>query len=257
MVGQPEVAGALRVPGTSLAFDLGDRTHEIAGGRDQCEKFFQQFGIRYTDQSLVELSEREEADLRARHAGNRNLRAWQPRAKAIAIDSDHAAFALREVIASLPDLVKLRIERCRGVALMDFGDLQTSVWGWLFRLQQFPAFPLQVHYFADWVARRAALSGIHGSGKASCLSPVSKGGFRQTWNARSRLLLELVISGRSGARATAIAGIYRWTRENGGPQQGEKMLLGAAASLTHGLRGDELKRLFSSRDEEALALNAS
>jgi len=246
-IADPRVAAALGRETCALSLDLGDRVHQLDGGREECERLFQAYGIRYVDQDLAELTPEEEDALRQRHPNNRNLPAWVPTAKSISVASDHALFAIREALASLPKRpCRLTIERCRSVALMDFGDRR----GWLHRLNLFPAFPLQIHYLADWISRQGAYATLWGPEAWDALGILAHRGWLLPWSGRSGELLDWTLAGLSGRRPEALAAVHAWSSRNPRPCEAEALLLSCAEALGGELEGAELLKLF---DLSALA----
>ncbi|MEI6972484.1 MAG: hypothetical protein WCL44_13330, partial [bacterium] len=238
----PKVAPAIANGGASLAFDLGDRTIPLAG-RKECETVFQATGLRYLDQSLVSLTPAERDQLinsLPRDEGD-TYHEWTPEKKTVVIDSDHALFGLKEALSGL-GITGAKVHRSRAVALMDFGDIDS----WTWRLGRFPAFPLQIHYLADWVSY---VAGRKNAGMAlqewKPLESFFADGFVQKYSPATRQLLEIVLCGRHGKHGKAVADTAKWLRENPEPGPAEKMLLDTVASWAGSLEGADLGMMFT------------
>ena len=246
VVAHPDVSAALRHEDSSLSLDLGDRTMEGESGRTRCEQIFQTYGLRYTDQSLSGQLSNEEIDtLIDFYPECRNYLPWVPNANVISIASDHAMFALREALAPLPSRFMGSTERCRAVGLIDFENNSR----WLYRLYQLPAYPRQVHYFADWIARQSARAAVRGEYETRCLGSLFESGYSQELTSRTQSLLNAIITGLNGRKAEAIKSVSAWLEDAPPIGRAEQMLLDLASDWPGRLGGHELRELFALESE--------
>lgn len=249
-----EIKNALGSDGTSIALDVGERT---AGFRDvvaylqNCETFFQDFGLRYLDQHLkygLTLEERRDAWDYLLLVFKRNNRLPKHWPDSVIIDAEgqiqpdeetlsritgyriwdrpggrlmHSVTAsdglkfLREGLAALHHSKQPNIARSRGVCLFNFDDNRDRLKeDWMLKLDSFPCFPYQIHYLADWIATSGAVKiGRPGRNSTDAFASFFEEGFVEEWTAELRQLFLAGLRLERQDLAGGLEEILRWIHD--------------------------------------------
>jgi len=169
----PSINAAVHDRKGSVALDIGERHADSpVNYRSNCERIFQSFGIRYTDQHLNEPNTDEETQ-----CGPSGV--WKPSRKMHSVASTDGMARLRDGLAVTKPSTNPMIYRARGVPLFYFarpGD-------WMIKLRSYPCFPYQIHYLADWIAQASAIKIANPQGTATdTLALFFNRGFIGEWN---------------------------------------------------------------------------